>query len=177
MNIDELKKLAEAATPGPWDVSVELNGDGYRCLEIFSTVQYRNWGDDARFIAAAREAVPELIAKVEKLEGAVSKTELYDRWLKSKDRVAELEAKLAIHEGGLQSDALKALNEQPLLQSRITMLEGDAKHQRERFEEKVARVAELEAELSEMVSHKDGVIFQRDALRKRLAEYEVMVVK
>jgi hypothetical protein len=66
------KQLASAATPGPWQVdstaqgpAVIVDADEYVCT---------TWEDsefdqeaDAAFIAAAREAVPALIAEVERL--------------------------------------------------------------------------------------------------------------
>lgn len=76
--LDALEALANAATPGPWKqdwtwigkhempMSIEAN-DG---LRVIGTLD--EWEDqcpaDSRFIAAARDAVPRLIARVRELE-------------------------------------------------------------------------------------------------------------
>ena len=76
--LDALKALAEAATPGPW----------LPCTDTHEGVLWEAWGctptvtartelqadmaaqADAAFIAAARAAVPALIAEVERLQAA-----------------------------------------------------------------------------------------------------------
>ena len=72
--LDALKALADAATPGPW----LTNGwyDGIRYSVLFSanerfteTLAYNLNCEDAAFIAATRAAVPALIAEVERLNG------------------------------------------------------------------------------------------------------------
>lgn len=70
MNIEELKQLAEAATPGPW-VHDQLLADFYED-EVRTSENDSVCADatehDARFIAAANPAaVLELIAEVERL--------------------------------------------------------------------------------------------------------------
>lgn len=65
---DELKKLAEAASPGPW--KYEVTSDGYSVsnsgFTLFSQEPYDNHppsDDDAEFIAAANPAaILELLA-------------------------------------------------------------------------------------------------------------------
>lgn len=78
--LDELERLANAATPGPWvlvtsrvgpasphhapkvDHAVMSNGGPVVAFGLHSQ------SADPRFIAAAREAVPRLIARVRELE-------------------------------------------------------------------------------------------------------------
>jgi DNA-binding phage protein len=98
--LEELKKLCEDATPGPWEHRVLQNG-----VQSFVQAPRNNPGDpydieimgedrnvdnyppsqalaDGNFIAASRTALPELIAEVEFLtkvaEQAVMSTELYN---------------------------------------------------------------------------------------------------
>lgn len=70
----EQKRLAEAATEGPWD-SYRPNA-AYRVYELCSTtpqglndtlaeVYGHNASDDSEFIVAARESVPRLVAALE----------------------------------------------------------------------------------------------------------------
>lgn len=81
MTIDELEALANAASPGPWRVSryhddtVLADRDENPDHGSVVADTYGTWGipdfsaaDNARFIAASRTAVPELIARVRKLE-------------------------------------------------------------------------------------------------------------
>ena len=72
----ELKALTEAATPGPWKY------DGIMFIQDPDTsmvCEIRGYGadlpmdDNAAFIAAARTALPELIAEIERLQGVVKK--------------------------------------------------------------------------------------------------------
>ena len=74
--LDALKALAEATTPGPWvcyyslsvGATVQQNG---RAGWIFRA-QEKATREDMDFVAAAREAVPALIAEVERLQVAWS---------------------------------------------------------------------------------------------------------
>lgn len=76
VDLEELKRLAKAATPGPWQVS--LNGSGEDGWVEDSNSQYLTTGyegemaaKDVRFIAAANPAaVLALIERVEELTGA-----------------------------------------------------------------------------------------------------------
>jgi chemotaxis receptor (MCP) glutamine deamidase CheD len=54
LDLDALQALCDAATPGPW----ETDADRFDDIEE----------DDAEFIAAAREAMPMLVARVRELE-------------------------------------------------------------------------------------------------------------
>jgi hypothetical protein len=73
--LDELERLCEAATPGPW--AIDENRDGLRAANgnpIAETWNGTRRLDDARFIEAARYALPKLIAFVRTadLDGAAS---------------------------------------------------------------------------------------------------------
>ena len=70
--LDALKALADAATPGPWLTNGWYDGIRYSILfsanERFTeTLAYNLNREDAAFIAATRAAVPALIAEVERL--------------------------------------------------------------------------------------------------------------
>jgi hypothetical protein len=83
---EEWKRLAEEATPGPWEHDGDaLSWDeeqGYASEHVVTSVgEWRQQSPDtgaamaqqardAHFIAAAREAVPALIAEVERLQRA-----------------------------------------------------------------------------------------------------------
>lgn len=63
--LDELEALANAATHAPWVASghrVRASGDPDPIISLW------NGACDAAFVAAAREAVPKLIARVRELE-------------------------------------------------------------------------------------------------------------
>lgn len=81
MDIDKLKKLADAATPGPWCwgmryVAQPAKENGYRFIAQHpmaeTAVEGEQWEADAAFIAASREMIPALIEEVERLQHAVS---------------------------------------------------------------------------------------------------------
>ncbi len=82
--LEELKKLCAAATPGPW--RSESYGGETGCVSEIYTIATGDDGDrenamtkeTASFIAAARTAVPELIAEVERLRGLIKQTEFVD---------------------------------------------------------------------------------------------------
>ncbi len=62
MTLDDLSKLCEAATPGPWFVGAR-DLDKHTCGPMNDTVATLDfsYGDDADFIAAARTYMPLLI--------------------------------------------------------------------------------------------------------------------
>jgi hypothetical protein len=77
IDLDELERLAAQATPGPWvannwgRVWYTPNTDSKRlvCDTMRNTMRNpKRWRANARLIAAMREALPELIARVRKLE-------------------------------------------------------------------------------------------------------------
>lgn len=70
MNIEELKRLAEAATPGPWVAAINTNMDNKVSHSFGDICQTGKDIGDAIFIAAANPAaVLELIDYVEYLRG------------------------------------------------------------------------------------------------------------
>lgn len=93
MNLEELKKLCDEATPGPWEWR-ECDGDGpfyvlggpvtYKSPSVdpnkvlddgSSSAEYSPSitpdSPDAKFIAAARTALPQLISRLERYEEAL----------------------------------------------------------------------------------------------------------
>lgn len=83
--LDELKALCEAATPGPWFVDVQEEfEDPEKTLYLVSFKTETNgwmvaasnfWKADAELFAAARTALPALIAEVERLTVLVSEAQ------------------------------------------------------------------------------------------------------
>lgn len=97
IDLDKLKALEQAATPGPWESRKEtVKSSRGRQSEDYFTIHDSNgcWvvgatvdlcmatergdqctndmtNEDAAFIAEARTAVPELIAEVERLQGEI----------------------------------------------------------------------------------------------------------
>lgn len=68
--IDELRKLEQAATPGPW----ETTGVGYHVQSEESEIgcfDYEGGTQDAEFIAASRTAIPQLIDALEEMRVAL----------------------------------------------------------------------------------------------------------
>jgi len=70
-DLDRLDELAAKATPGPWE-ALELSMPGEALLRMgaeqsFSTRQVQVRDADAAFIAAARTAIPALVAEVRRL--------------------------------------------------------------------------------------------------------------
>ncbi len=70
--LSALRTLAAAATPGPWEADLDAETEAYDpkiCANghvVADLGDEAEW-DDARFIAAARAAVPELCDEVERL--------------------------------------------------------------------------------------------------------------
>jgi hypothetical protein len=74
--LDELERICEAATPGPW--TLDEHRDRLRAVNgdpIAETWNGTRRLDDARFIEAARHALPKLIANVRELEHRAVKAE------------------------------------------------------------------------------------------------------
>jgi hypothetical protein len=75
--LDELETLANAATPGPWLAQGVLGRVMWICTDSGCNVvcaedremDFRM--EDGEFIAAAREAIPRLIARVRELEAEI----------------------------------------------------------------------------------------------------------
>ncbi|WP_165803292.1 hypothetical protein [Mycobacteroides abscessus] len=78
--VDRAKASLEGVTGGPWETRPGATGDptttsasvhsGHRSILVSSDGYHYGYADkaDARFIAAARQLVPELIAEVERLQ-------------------------------------------------------------------------------------------------------------
>ena len=83
LNLEELKKLADAASEGPWDIVREeydcgyFNYIGWNSKESFSCGEIANMNakNNAAFIAASRTVVPQLIERIEELEKALEREE------------------------------------------------------------------------------------------------------
>ena len=111
IDINELRRMAQAATPGPWigcgpsfgeslpkylnEVAVDREGDeddGYSVCTTPIGLE-EQCSDDMAFIAAANPAaVSELLDRLEAAEKAVN--EAYQNWMTALDRNAELLAKV-----------------------------------------------------------------------------------
>lgn len=101
----ELKALADAATPGPWDSSVGLIraifGDyAAPIAELRAPYRHgvsivkgeREQQANAKFIAAAREAIPAMLADLEEAEGKRANGNMI---LVPADKLAAMQAELA----------------------------------------------------------------------------------
>jgi len=75
-DLDELDKLCEAATDGPWEFdawgNITAHGEGV------CRVEWRRGDQNEPLIAAARTAIPELVAEVRRLQEAEKKVD--DAW-------------------------------------------------------------------------------------------------
>ncbi len=77
--LEELKRLCDAATPGPWAAESYMATSGGPEIVAISTGghggRYALTRETAEFVAAARSVVPELIAEVERLRELVKDAE------------------------------------------------------------------------------------------------------
>ena len=82
MNIEELKRLAEAATPGPWFAAISSNMNNSVHVSMGTICDTGKNIDDAAFIAAANPAaILELIRQRDELLVALKDArELVDDW-------------------------------------------------------------------------------------------------
>lgn len=80
LDLDALQKLADAATVGPWRVDDEDYAEAIYGGDDSAVVAGGRWGgeasvfnetSDARYIVAACNQVPDLIARVRELEAEV----------------------------------------------------------------------------------------------------------
>ncbi len=78
LDLDAILARANAATDGPWAAydlrhqrggQIRLHGGGYRIANVMRSGDRA--AEDAEFITAARTDVPELVAEVERLRGAL----------------------------------------------------------------------------------------------------------
>lgn len=74
--LDELMKLRDAATPGPWKHDIVSRRDGMGFIWPFSSIENNDGeevtdsitSNDAAYIVAACNAIPELVARIRELE-------------------------------------------------------------------------------------------------------------
>lgn len=73
MDLDKLKELCDRATPGPWHVGHLGHDNEYADIDAANGINVGTIGDipDQSFVCAAREAMPELIERISKLEAAL----------------------------------------------------------------------------------------------------------
>lgn len=79
IDIDELMRLRYAATPGPW--KAEKNHTAYDSWgeSVCYTQQCHNHDNNLAYITAACNAVPELVARIRKLESEIKRRDA-QRW-------------------------------------------------------------------------------------------------
>jgi hypothetical protein len=99
MNLDELERRANAATPGPWrdrhQVCSEVWGqapDSQTCSMQIARVGHAQFDVlNAAFIAAARTDVPALVARVRELEAECERTRIFGSRKFAELRAADVE--------------------------------------------------------------------------------------
>lgn len=114
--IAEIRRLAEAATKGPWTAKEPAFAPGIKARVFGPTYKGKFEGQetmavpDADFIAAAREAVPELLDDVDRLEARVKELSNPATWRATINRLesAELAALAELDERIAENAALKA---------------------------------------------------------------------
>ena len=119
--IAELKRLAEAATPGPWSPIWDTDFYNAGMPERFADKIQIGGVDrdafaelepgDAEFIAAARTAIPRLIAHVEELQARIDRALSILSWMPDHDGddLARVEQDY-MHRAQLADDALAVLS-------------------------------------------------------------------
>lgn len=97
IDLDELQRLCDTATPGPWDggSAIVENSDGLTVCE-FSDPASDASERDADFICAARDALPKLIAQVRQLQAQVENADALREYADKRclilaDRLKEVE--------------------------------------------------------------------------------------
>jgi hypothetical protein len=99
MRLEEFEVLEKAATPGPWETETLKShnrsclGEKYAALAIGERyVHDQLTGNDARFIAAAREMVPRMIKALKAVkEELLADYDSEEMWPISSKAIAELE--------------------------------------------------------------------------------------
>lgn len=103
MKLQDLKKLADEATPGPWEAKANSDNSGLGRVDNWGKDRPGAWPyeycpgpfKDAAFIAAARTYLPKLIAVAEaaaKLEPHSGTLEMARRWTAFEKTIIALEA-------------------------------------------------------------------------------------
>ena len=118
MNLNELKKLAEAATPGPWWSDQCEPADGHALAWIGNYFvdcdggqrNYREQLDDAAFIAAANpQMIQRMIGCMEVMATALESTETEMRYAGFSQYQSDNAMRKQVHEEAVK--ALAAFNE------------------------------------------------------------------
>jgi DNA repair ATPase RecN len=142
--IVELRKLCEAATPGPWKVFHLIKG----AYEVCRRDDYARGGicvphrqDNAEFIAAAREALPAALDEIEQLRACTHELEEYIKKLKyERNALQKICARRAgmLELSGFHADCTKEEVEESILKRSAQTLE---------IERQAARIKKLETAL------------------------------
>lgn len=110
------ERLAKEAAPGPWKQNgdtgqvIQTQRSDLPALEIVDTTQNANRGiENARFIAAARQAVPDLAAEVRRLREEVERLKKEERQREREACASFLETEASAIEAGTSTYAPKAL--------------------------------------------------------------------
>ena len=88
--IKELRKLCDAATSGPWQERYRPGRSGYDVARYGSTAlvgSHPMLRQDAEFIAAARTALPEALAEIERLRALLAQSQWQPMGTARKERV------------------------------------------------------------------------------------------
>ena len=81
MNIEELKRLADAATPGPWNIRPYVHGIGCGVDGMFQVCHHASARDAAYIAAANPAAMLELIRQRDELLASLKEArELVEDW-------------------------------------------------------------------------------------------------
>lgn len=85
--LDKLERLCQAATPGPWELDglIVRNARHQSRVCDVDTGSYYQDRADALFIAAARHALPKLLATVCELQAELDRADKRLRWATTKD--------------------------------------------------------------------------------------------
>lgn len=101
--VERAKAALDGVTDGPWEWFYGDQCCGGTCVDNDHGLPLHSGGDllpnDARFIAAARTLVPELVAEVEELRAVVSADDstaarIHRQWTQSRRQVKELRAEV-----------------------------------------------------------------------------------
>jgi hypothetical protein len=167
LDLDALQALCDAATPGPWMFEKELaTVDSYGVETVDQdpisgqAIFYARGGcasqENAAFVAAAREAVPQLIAEVRRLRfGPGLMSELADRGM------ANLSAELTTL--GADNEALHEERAHARDAALLAVAEVDALK---------TKIEQQQVTWREMWDDRAAVIRERDALRAQVAKLE-----
>lgn len=110
VDLEELRRLAEQATPGPWAWSGRGNGYIRADKQTVADMRYRNGAKDAPYIAAANPAtILSLLDQIEELRELLARSRNLGG--EASDRVAALEEGLRVMVAACEQDNLWQLEE------------------------------------------------------------------